>query len=260
MNYNSSEKIVDIVNDVAISKSNTNTPKTLVLAFLAGAYIALGGLLAVMVGGGVPGIAAENPGIQKFLMGAVFPIGLMLTAIAGADLFTGNTAYFIPPLLSKKLSFFSLVRNWSLVYVGNFIGALFVAYVMVTVAGVFDPSPWRESIIGITVSKTSLSFITVFVKGIGANWLVALAMWLAYASKDITGKILGIWFPVMAFVTIGYEHSVANMFFLPAGIFNGAPVSWSEVIINNLIPATLGNIVGGGVLVGAAYWYIHKTK
>lgn len=258
MSYNTPKQIVEIVSDVAKSKAATTTPKTLVLAFLAGAYIALGGLLAVVIGGGVPGIAAENPGIQKFLMGAAFPIGLMLCTIAGADLFTGNTAYFIPPIMDKKLPFLSLIRNWSLVYVGNFIGALFVAYFMVTLTGVFAKSPWLDSIYHIAEVKTTAPFYKVFLKGIGANWLVALAMWFAYASKDIASKMLGIWFPVMAFVAIGYEHSIANMFFIPAAIFNGAPISWIDFIINNLIPATLGNIVGGSLLVGFVYWYVYK--
>lgn len=258
MSYNTPKQIVEIVNDVAKSKAYTSVPKTLVLAFLAGAYIAIGGLLAIIIGGGVPGIAESNPGIQKFLMGAAFPIGLMLCAIAGADLFTGNTAYFIPPLMSKKISVGLLLRNWTLVYAGNFIGAIFVAYFMVTLTGIFSSSPWLESIYDVAHSKTSASFLQVFLKGIGANWLVALAMWLAYASKDITGKILGIWFPVMAFVAIGFEHSIANMFFIPAAIFNGASVTWYDFFIHNLIPATLGNIVGGSGLVGLIYFYIYK--
>lgn len=258
MNYYSPKQVVEIVNDVAKSKAATSVSKTLVLAFLAGAYIALGALLAVIVGGGIPGIAANNPGIQRLLMGATFPIGLMLCALAGADLFTGNTAYFAPPVLSRKLSLFALIRNWTLVYFGNFVGALFVAYFMVTLTGVFSQSPWLESIYGIAESKTSASFTAVLMKGIGANWLVALAMWLAYASKDTTGKIIGIWFPVMAFVAIGFEHSIANMFFIPAAIFNGSSVSWTEFIFNNLIPSTIGNILGGSVLVGALYWYVYK--
>jgi len=258
MSYNTPKQIVEIVNDVAKSKAYTSVPKTLVLAFLAGAYIAIGGLLAIIIGGGVPGIAESNPGIQKFLMGAAFPIGLMLCAIAGADLFTGNTAYFIPPLMSKKISVSLLLRNWTLVYAGNFIGAIFVAYFMVTLTGIFSSSPWLETIYNIADSKTSASFLQVFLKGIGANWLVALAMWLAYASKDITGKILGIWFPVMAFVAIGFEHSIANMFFIPAAIFNGASVTWYDFFIHNLIPATLGNIVGGSGLVGLIYFYIYN--
>jgi formate/nitrite transporter len=160
--------------------------------------------------------------------------------------------------LSKKISVGLLLRNWTLVYAGNFIGSIFVAYFMVTLTGIFSSSPWLETIYNIADSKTSASFLQVFLKGIGANWLVALAMWLAYASKDITGKILGIWFPVMAFVAIGFEHSIANMFFIPAAIFNGASVTWYDFFIHNLIPATLGNIVGGSGLVGLIYFYIYN--
>ncbi len=258
MSYYTPKQIVETVSNVAAAKASTSTPKTLVLAFLAGAYIAIGGLLAVIIGGGIPGIAAENPGIQKFLLGAAFPIGLMLCTLAGADLFTGNTAYFIPPVMDKKLRVKALLRNWTLVYFGNFVGALFVAYFMVTLTGVFAKSPWLESIYSIAELKTSAPFYKVLLKGVGANWLVALAMWMAYSAKDTTGKMLGIWFPVMAFVAIGYEHSIANMFFIPAAIFNGAPVSWGEFIFNNLIPATLGNILGGSVLVGFLYWYVYR--
>jgi len=260
MSYNTPKQIVEIVGDVAKAKASTSVSKPLVLAFLAGAYISIGGLLAVMIGGGVPGIAAENPGIQRFLMGAAFPIGLMLCTLAGADLFTGNTAYFIPPVMSRKLSLWSLTRNWTLVYIGNFIGSLFVAYFMVTLTGIFAKSPWLDSIYHIAKAKTSASFMVVLLKGVGANWLVALAMWMAYAAKDTVGKMLGIWFPVMAFVAIGFEHSIANMFFIPAAIFNGAPVTWPEFIFNNLIPATIGNILGGSVLVGFLYWFVYREK
>ena len=255
--YNTPKQIVEIVSDVAKTKAATSTSKTLILAFLAGAYIAIGGLLAVMIGGGIPGIAAQNPGIQKLLMGAAFPVGLMLCTIAGADLFTGNTAYFIPPVMNRKLSLVDMLRNWGLVYVGNFIGALFVAYFLVTLTGVFAKSPWQDSIYALADAKTSAPFYKVFFKGVGANWLVALAMWFAYAAKDITSKMFGMWFPVMAFVAIGFEHSIANMFFIPAAILNGAPIGWTDFIINNLIPATLGNIFGGSILVGLLYWMVY---
>ncbi len=173
-------------------------------------------------------------------MGAVFPLGLMLCAIAGADLFTGNTAYFIPPVMNKKLHVYDMLKNWTLVYIGNFIGALFVGYIITYSTGILNGAPWHDSIIHIAEHKTESSFYQTFLKGIGANWFVALAMWLAYSAKDIPGKILGIWFPVMAFVAIGFEHSVANMFFIPTAMFYGADITWCEFIIDNLIPATLG--------------------
>lgn len=260
MAYLAPKDLVVKASEGAIYRSETSVPKTMVLAFLAGAYIALGSLLAVMVGGGVPGIAAENPGIQKFLMGAVFPIGLIMCAIAGADLFTGNTAYFIPPVMSRRLKVSQMLRNWTLVYIGNFIGALFVAYCMTYLTGLFESAPWHDSLLKIADAKTGNPFYKTFLKGVGANWLVALAMWLSFAANDISGKIAAIWFPVMAFVAMGFEHSVANMYFIPTAIFYGSPVSWSEFILSNLIPATLGNIAGGGVMVGLMYWYVYGEK
>jgi formate/nitrite transporter len=182
----------------------------------------------------------------------------MLCVIAGADLFTGNTAYFAPPVLSKKMPFSGLLRNWTVVWLANFAGALFVAYVLTYQSGLFESGPWKQTLHAIAAVKTNASFWKVFVKGIGANWLVALAVWLAFAAQDVSGKLLAIWFPVMAFVAIGFEHSVANMFFLPAALFYGAPISWTDILFVNLLPATLGNIVGGSILTGGFYWFAYE--
>lgn len=260
LNYYSPAEVVAKVGEAAVGKANTSVTKTFLLAFLAGAYIAIGGLLAVVISGGATGLGMSNPGIQKFLLGAAFPLGLMLCAIAGADLFTGNTAYFIPPVMAGQLKWTDMLRNWIIVYVGNFIGSLFVAYFMAYLTDVFALAPWTDAIHHIAEKKVAAPFYKVFLKGVGANWLVALAMWLAYAAKDVPGKMLGIWIPVMAFVTIGYEHSIANMFFIPTAIFYGAPVTWGQFFVNNLIPATLGNIAGGALLVGLIYGYVYPLK
>jgi formate transporter len=258
MAYFTPGELVSKATDAALLRSKTSIRNTLILAFLAGAYIALGGLLALVVGGGMPGAAAENPGLQKMVMGAVFPLGLILCVVGGADLFTGNTAYFVPPLLSRRIPFSALIKNWSLVYAGNFAGALFVAYLLAFKTGLLAAAPWLESATLIAEAKTSASFLTVFAKGVGANWLVALAVWLAFAAQDVSGKILAIWFPVMAFVAIGFEHSVANMFFIPVAIFYGAEVTWGSFFLNNLLPATLGNIVGGSLLTGLLYGLVYN--
>lgn len=258
MGFYTSKEILKKVHEAAFSRKNTTVTNTLVLAFLAGAYIALGGLLAVIVGGGMPGIAAQNPGLSKFMMGAVFPVGLILCAIAGADLFTGNTAYFIPPVMSGKMKAGAMFKNWTLVYIGNFVGSLFVGYVLAYCTGILGTSPWHDTIYKIAEVKTTAPFMKVFAKGIGANWLVALAVWLGFAAQDIGGKILALWFPVMAFVAMGFEHSVANMFFIPTAMMYGAPVSMSDLFINNLLPATLGNIVGGSILTGGLYWFVYE--
>lgn len=255
---NSPKEVIEIVGNVAKTKGNYAKHKTMLLAFLAGAYIAFGGLLAIIVGGGSPGLAASNPGIVKFLYGATFPLGLILVVIVGAELFTGNNAYFIPNIIAKKQHVNAMLKNWGLVYVGNFIGAVFVAYVITHLTHLVSSEPYVAAVHQIAIGKTSHTFLVTFLKGIGANWLVCLAVWQGMAAKDTTGKILAIWFPVMAFVTMGFEHSVANMYFIPLAIFEGAPVTWMTFIVKNLIPATLGNIVGGAVFVGMFYGYLFK--
>lgn len=258
--FNSPAETVLVVNHTAEAKDKTPAKKLFVLALLAGGYIAMGSLLALIVGGAMPGLAQSNPGLQKFFFGAVFPLGLILCAVAGAELFTGNTAYFVPSVLSKRMSIKVPLKNWSIVYIGNFIGSLIVAYFLVYLTGALLNSPSVDSAINIAIAKTSNPFYKTFLKGIACNWMVALAMWLAYAAKDITGKILGIWFPVMAFVAMGFEHCVANMFFIPIAIFHGADITWMDFIVKNLIPATLGNIVGGALFVGTSYWYVFDKK
>lgn len=260
MNFNSPKQIVEVVGLSAHARSSNSITTTLILSFLGGAYIALGGLLAIVIGGGVPSLAEANPAISKLLMGITFPVGLMLVAVAGGELFTGSTAYFIPALFDKKVSIAEMLRNWGLVYAGNFVGALFVALVIGYLTGTTSAEPWKSFTINIATVKTSAPFLKVFFKGIACNWFVALAMWLAYASNHISGKIVGIWFPIMAFVAMGFEHCIANMFFIPSAMLLGAPISWTTFVVNNLIPATLGNIVGGSILVGFLYWKAYGEK
>jgi len=231
--------------------------KFIVMALLGGAYIAFGGLLTVIVAGGMPEIGATNPGLVKLMAGALFPVGLILVVVAGGDLFTSDCAGMTLCVVQRKNKWTALVRIWTLSYVFNFFGALFVAYVMTYKAGLIVAEPWTTYLHHLAETKLSHDFLTTFIKGIGANWLVCLAVWLGYAGKDVAGKALGLWLPVMLFVTLGYEHSIANMFFIPAAIFTGAPITWFDFVIINLIPATLGNIVGGALFVGMAYWYVY---
>lgn len=259
MNYYTPKEIVEQVNKVAETKAETKWNKTFVASLLAGGYIAMGSFLALMIGGAMPEIAQHNPGLQKLVFGGVFPLGLILVAIAGADLFTGNTAYFIPSVLSKRMSVKPPLKNWGIVFVGNFIGALLVAWLFAYYTDMLKDAA-LESAINIGEKKISSPFMVTLVKGIVCNWMVALAMWLAYASKDVIGKIVGIWFPIMAFVAMGFEHCVANMFFIPTAIFYGADVTWGQFLWDNLLPTTIGNIIGGALFVGTAYWYLYDKK
>ena len=257
---NSPQRVIEIASQLAFKKEKYTNTRTLILAFLAGAYISFGGLLAIIIAGGSPDLAAQNPGLTKFMFGAAFPLGLILVVIAGAELFTGNTAYFIPNLMNRQQAPKAMFRNWLWVYIGNFIGSIFVAYFLTHLTHLVHQEPFIDAVYNIAISKTSHTFGVTFLKGIGANWLVCLAMWLGMAAKDVKSKIIALWWPVMAFVTFGFEHSVANMYFIPLAIFEGAGISWSTFIIHNLIPATLGNIVGGGLFVGTIYGYLFGEK
>ena len=255
---NTPKEVLALAGSSAADKLQNTAGKTLILAFLAGAYIAIGGLFSLMAGFGFPG-AAEAPGFQRLLSGAVFPLGLILVVFTGAELFTGNNAVLIPGALGRRYPWKAVARNWALVYLGNFAGALLFAYFFVYLTGVAASEPWNEAIRNIALAKVSMPWHVVLLKGIGANWLVCLAVWLGMCSRGAAGKILGLWFPVMCFVAIGYEHSIANMFFIPLGMMQGAEVGWGEFIGRNLIPATLGNIAGGAVFVGGLYWYVYGT-
>ncbi|MDW7691941.1 formate/nitrite transporter family protein [Flammeovirgaceae bacterium SG7u.111] len=260
MSLYSPKEIIHEASKLAIDKAGYSTRKILALSFLAGAYIAFGGLLSILVGGGTPGIAAENPGIAKFLFGAAFPVGLMMVVMAGAELFTGNNAYFIPNVLNGKQKWSAPLRNWSLVYLGNFIGSVFVAYFLTHLTDVVSQEPWSNTVQAIAEAKTSNPFYKTFLKGIGANWLVCLALWMGMSAQHTSGKIMGLWWPVMTFVAMGFEHSIANMFFIPLAMFEGADITWTTFVIKNLIPATLGNIVGGAFFVGTLYWFAFGEK
>lgn len=231
-----------------------------VRSILAGAFIAFGGTLSVTIGYGFPEISAANPGLQKLLCGAMFPIGLILVVVLGAELFTGNNALMMPPYMRGRATARDIAANWTIVYLGNLVGAVLFTWLLVASVGLFDKAPYDTAITSIAQAKLSMTWMTVFLKGIGANWCVCLGVWLAIAGKTLVEKALGCWLPVMAFVALGYEHSIANMFYIPAAMMQGCDINVWEAIRDNFIPATLGNIVGGALLVGCVHTYLHLKK
>lgn len=241
-------------------KNALSNRKMLVYSILGGAFIALGGLLSLMVVGGMPSVTAANPGISKLLFGAMFPLGLILVVIGGAELFTSDCAVIPFAVLNKQLKPQSILRIWTISYLGNFLGALLVAYFFVYQTQILAKNPWHDATINIAIHKIENSFWVTFLKGIVANWLVCMAVWLSYAAKDIVGKIVALWFPVMCFVVFGMEHSIANMFFIPTAMLLDAPIDMYHFILVNLLPATLGNIVGGVCMVAIPYWYMFQKQ
>lgn len=229
-------------------------------AVLGGAFIALGGLLSIMVAGGLPGISHSMPGLVKLLAGAVFPVGLVLVVVAGAGLFTSDCATLPMAYWQGSLTALSFIKVAIVGYLANFAGALAVAWLLGYQTGTLTQEPWAAYTQSLALHKTEASFFTVFAKGVGANLMVCLAVWMATAARETIGKVLLLWMPVMAFVAIGWEHSIANMFFIPAGMLLGAPVSVSQFLLHNLLPATLGNMVGGALLVALPYYLLWGKK
>ncbi len=257
MNY--PNEVIDGLVQSGIKKYKTPLPKLIILGLLAGIYIAFGGLLSSLAAGGFEGVSSTNTFFPKLIAGATFPVGLMLVILVGAELFTGNTAYVMPATLRGSIPRTYFLKNWVIVFVCNFIGAIIFDYLFVYKAGIMDKTAYAEYIRHAAEYKTHLDWHVVFLRGIGANWMVCLAVWMGLSSKSMAGRLLGIWWPVMAFVAIGYEHSVANMFYIPTGIFYGAHTTWGSFLVDNLIPATLGNIVGGCGFVGCVYYYLYGT-
>ncbi|KAL1514437.1 hypothetical protein AB1Y20_003536 [Prymnesium parvum] len=220
---------------------------------MGGCYVGLGGLLSMTIAGSVPGIASSNPGLQKFIFAALFPVNLLLILMTGGQLFTGNSAAVPAAMYEGLVTFPELVRSWVVSYVGNIIGCGALA-LAATYCGL-NSYGTAELAVATAAKKCASSFGPTLVKAILCNWLVCLAVFLAGASDDLAGKMVGIWFPISTFVAIGLEHSVANLFLLPMGLLAGAKLSLADVIFKNLIPVTIGNAIAGAFVVAAGYSY-----
>ncbi len=261
-------EIARLVETRGVAKANAGLVVTFVLAVLAGAFIALGALLSTTIGVG----STLGYGLTKWLSGIGFSLGLILVVVGGAELFTGNNL-LVMSVVSRNVTITRLLRNWVIVYIGNFAGAISVV-IMVYLSGWWSQSESATgaSALSIAAAKTSLSFGQVFFRGILANALVCLAVWLAAGGRTVIDKVIAIIFPISAFVAAGFEHSIANMYFIPLGLLlkghddvvkAGAFVPGALDHLSaggfaaNLAAATLGNIVGGGVLVGLVYWFVY---
>lgn len=266
----SSVEILEKTSDASIGKASGSFWKLLILAVLAGAYIAFGAQASAMVSFNLTSDTATL-GLGKLVSAAVFPVGLMMVVMCGAELFTGN-CLMITGVLERKIKVSGMLRNWGIVYIGNLIGSLVIVAFM-SCSGLWESGGGLlgAAVVKTAVSKVSLDFGRAFVLGIMCNWLVCLAVWMATGAHETVSKIFSIWFCIGLFVLSGFEHSVANMYFIPAGIAasgNDAFVQLAGVdasvltagnfVLKNLIPVTLGNIVGGGMFVGIIYWITNK--
>jgi len=255
--------------EVGETKVGLSAANTLALGVLAGAFIALGAIFATTVTAG----GANLPyGVSRLLAGVAFSLGLILVVVAGAELFTGNNL-IVMAWAGRRVSTARLLRNWVLVYIGNFAGAIATAGLLyVGKQYTFGNGAVGEQAVAIASGKTSLGFVQAIALAAFCNALVCLAVWLAYSARTTTDKILAIIPPISAFVASGFEHSVANMFFIPMGLLvksnhafvaahqmpaNLANLTWARFLWANLLPVTIGNILGGALMVGAVYWFVY---
>ncbi len=245
--------IAERIETSGVAKAHLGLLQTLTLAVLAGAFIAFGAMLytLVMTDSGL------GLGTGRLLGGIAFSLGLILVVIAGAELFTGNNL-IVMAWADRKISGLDMLRNWTLVYVGNLVGAVATAVFVYWsgTLGMGDGAVSRTAL-SIAQAKISLPYEQAFIRGVLCNALVCLAVWLSYAARDVAGKILAIIFPISAFVALGFEHSVANMYFIPLGMMVGNTISLGQ-LLGNLVPVTIGNLIGGSVLVGLVYWIAYR--
>jgi formate transporter len=262
--------------EVGVTKASMGWKNMSLLAILAGAFIAVGAAFATTVTAGASGNIPF--GVTKLLGGIVFCVGLILVVTAGAELFTGNNL-IIMALASRKITLYQLVRNWVIVYVGNFIGSIITAlFLLLSQQYMFGKGMIGLNILGIANGKCGLGFIQAVALGMMCNGLVCLAVWLCFSGRTMTDKVMAILFPISAFVACGFEHCVANMYFIPIGIFvkmkaplqfwenigktagDFANLTWGNFFLVNLLPVTIGNMIGGVIMVGLIYWFIYIRK
>ena len=260
-------EILEKVSDSGIAKAEGKSLRLLIWALLAGAYIAFGAQASQMVSFNLLA-DPDSLGVGRLVSAAVFPVGLMMVVLCGAELFTGNCLMIIG-VLDRKIRISGMLRNWVLVYLGNFLGALLVVALMKS-TGLWETGSGLlgASVIKTAQAKVQLSFGQAFVRGILCNWLVCLAVWMSTGARETVSKIFAIWFCIGLFVISGFEHSIANMYFIPAGIAAAADSGLAQLagcdvsvltvgnfLVKNLLPVTLGNILGGGLFVGMVYWF-----
>jgi len=227
-------------------------------AVLAGVMLSFGGLLSEVISGGSPGLTASNPGIVKILGGFVFPVGLVMIVLQGLELLTSNMMILPMCVLKGVIPWWSLPVNFLIVTFGNLVGSLFFAAILVHYSGILSADPYATYVKTFAIHKASdPHWYQIFLRGIGCNWLVCIAVWQAAGAKETVSKVFAIWLPIWLFVACSYDHVVANMFSVPLGIMFGADLTVAEYIRKSLIASYLGNIVGAlFVALPATYFYL----
>ena len=262
--------------EIGVRKANLDAVTMLALAVLAGAFVALGAIFSTTVTAGAVGVLPF--GLTRLLAGLVFCLGLVLVVVGGAELFTGNTL-IVMAWAAGRVTLVRLLRNWAIVFAGNLAGSLATAVIMLLAAQyTFGGGAVGAAALATARAKVELGVVQAVALGVMANALVCLAVWLTLSARSTTDRIMAVVFPITAFVAAGFEHSVANMYFIPMGLLirdfaapgfwtaigqvpdQYASLTWTSFVVRNLVPVTAGNIIGGGGLVGGVYWFVYLRQ
>ncbi|KAJ3135007.1 hypothetical protein HDU90_004332 [Geranomyces variabilis] len=255
--YNTGAELEVAVTTLGITKSHIYVDHLIFLGLLAGIWVAFAGMFAQQIVGGVPAnIRASWPVLSKLLLGVTFPVGIVFIVLFGGELFTGNTMIMVVAWLNRKVTIRDVMVNWTVVFCANFAACALTAYLLGYLTDIFEPEPFRSYVIAVATRKVQLPFYKAFLMGIPANALVCLSFFLGLAARDVTGKILGLYLPIATFAATGWEHCVANMYYIPIGWMYGAPVTVGGMLAN-IFSVALGNIVGGGLLIGGSEYYMY---
>ncbi|KAL7762727.1 hypothetical protein ACKLNR_009262 [Fusarium oxysporum f. sp. zingiberi] len=239
-----------------IAKAKLPWADLIVKSFFGGIFISLGSLFDLVVAGGAPGLRESNPSLITLLAAFTFPIGFVLVILTNVELVTSNMTVMMYTTLQRKTSVYDLLKNWVVCYIFNLAGCLFFTGVLAWWSDTLNSAAMSSYAVTQAEERVNINWWFNFTRGIGCNWLVGLAVYLATSSKDNLSKIVGIWIPIWAFVALGYQHSVANFFLVPIGMFYGTNFGVGKFIYQSNIPVTLGNIVGGAVMTGAFLWFL----
>jgi len=255
--YRTPSEIAATAVNAGVAKSRAGAATLVVLGFLAGSFIAMAAVASHTVSYALG--AWAGPSMVKLISGLVFSVGIVMVIVGGAELFTGNSL-MIMALLDRRIRLGALIRNWVIVYFSNMAGAVFVAW-LYHETGLWQPvdGASAQALVMTAIRKSSLEFWPAFFRGVLCNWLVCMGVWMSYSADDVSGRIVPLAMAVSAFIMSGAEHSVANMFYIPIGyMVSSAPAAEGfAAAARNLLPVTLGNAVGGGVLVGTMYWWAY---
>ncbi|KAJ4394448.1 hypothetical protein N0V93_003666 [Gnomoniopsis smithogilvyi] len=255
----SPQQAIELVSRAGVKKANMRPDKIFLSACSAGALLGFAGACTLSINAS-PWYADNAPGLLRMIGAIVFPLGLVMIVLTGADLFTGTNMYTAVAALDRRISIWKMLIHWVLCFWGNLAGALFLMAIIFGYGGVFEADPFLSAVQTFVHKKQAVpAFYQIFLKAIGCNWLVCLACYLGMQGRDLASKVIGLWWPIFAFVSLGLDHVVANMFIIPMGIWLDTPdVTVGLYIWKGIIPAALGNMLGGALFCGMYYWWMYS--